>query len=99
MNLASYNDCYLLQPDVKSSSPRPQTLSTTDVQRTRQDNASPVPNAGSPRHSSKELLAYKVLGTIGKVLLVLDTRSNETHAMKVFEMQFSHYVPVLLVGK
>lgn len=70
-------------PDVKSSSPRPQTLSSTDVQRTRQDNASPGPYVGSPRHNSKELLAYKVLGTIGKVLLVLDTRSNETCAMKI----------------
>nr|XP_039258847.1 ribosomal protein S6 kinase delta-1-like [Styela clava] len=69
--------------DPNSSSPRPGIIYPIDVQRTRRDTSSPVPSIPSPRHNSKDLSCYKVLGTVGKVLLVLDTRNNESYAMKI----------------
>nr|XP_039258650.1 ribosomal protein S6 kinase delta-1-like [Styela clava] len=69
--------------DPNSSSPRPGIIYPIDVQRRRRDTSSPVPSIPSPRHNSKDLSCYKVLGTVGKVLLVLDTRNNESYAMKI----------------
>nr|CAB3265769.1 ribosomal protein S6 kinase delta-1-like [Phallusia mammillata] len=39
----------------------------------------------SPRHTSKDLIGYKVLGIVGKVLLVLDTLTNHTYVIKVLQ--------------
>lgn len=67
---------------MKSASPK-----ATELTRSRLNTNSPV--VPSPRHKSEDLSIYKVLGAIGKVLLVLDTRNNESYVFKVRILQTS----------
>ncbi|XP_064461017.1 ribosomal protein S6 kinase delta-1-like [Ornithodoros turicata] len=66
---------------------RSETRWTSDIPRSREPSPRPVPYGmpvgGALRGSVQELGNYKVIGVVGKVLLVLDTHQNTTVAMKV----------------
>jgi len=76
----TFDDADDLRDRSSSNEPTEGTLENNLVSRLKDNQA-----VSSPRHSSIDLMCYKVLGIIGKVILAVDTTANITYVLKVSE--------------